>query len=112
MTLSPAFLAPEIVKAAVEGRLPRGFGLKRLVDLPMAWPDQWRTLGLQAPAAGVRNDAPLLVRLPARGDPSIRSGSSVEVRPPTFEIGRGGHVENSNLGNGILRPETFGKTRQ
>jgi DNA invertase Pin-like site-specific DNA recombinase len=50
MTLSLAFLAPEIVKAAVEGRLPRGFGLKRLVDLPMAWPDQWRTLALQAPA--------------------------------------------------------------
>jgi site-specific DNA recombinase len=50
MTLSLAFLAPEIVKAAVEGRLPRGFGLKRLVDLPMAWPDQWRTLGLKAPA--------------------------------------------------------------
>jgi site-specific DNA recombinase len=50
MTLSLAFLAPEIVKAAAEGRLPRGFGLKRLVDLPMAWPDQWRALGLQAPA--------------------------------------------------------------
>jgi len=50
MTLSLAFLAPEIVKAAVEGRLPRGFGLKRLVDLPMAWPDQWRTLRLQASA--------------------------------------------------------------
>jgi site-specific DNA recombinase len=50
MTLSLAFLAPEIVKAAVEGRLPRGFGVKRLVALPMAWPDQWRTLGLQAPA--------------------------------------------------------------
>jgi site-specific DNA recombinase len=49
MTLSLAFLAPEIVKAAVEGRLPRGFGLKRLVDLPMAWPDQWLALGLQAP---------------------------------------------------------------
>jgi hypothetical protein len=48
MTLSLALLAPEIVKAAVEGRLPRGFGLKRLVDLPMAWPDQWRALGLQA----------------------------------------------------------------
>jgi hypothetical protein len=54
MTLSLAFLAPEIVKAAVEGRLPRGFGLKRLVDLPMAWPDQWRTLGLQAPAPPLR----------------------------------------------------------
>jgi hypothetical protein len=49
-TLSLAFLTPEIVKAAVEGRLPRGFGLKRLVDLLMAWPDQWRALGLQAPA--------------------------------------------------------------
>jgi site-specific DNA recombinase len=50
MTLSLAFLAPDLVKAAVEGRVPRGFGLKRLVDLPMAWPDQWRTLGLQKPA--------------------------------------------------------------
>jgi hypothetical protein len=50
MTLSLAFLAPGIVKAAVEGRLPRGYGLKRLVDLPMVWPDQWRALGLRAPA--------------------------------------------------------------
>ena len=50
MTLSLALLAPEMVKAAVEGRLPRGFGLKRLVDLPMAWPDQWGALELQAPA--------------------------------------------------------------
>jgi hypothetical protein len=39
------------VEAAVEGRLPRGFGLKRLVDLPMARPDQWRTVGLDAPAS-------------------------------------------------------------
>ncbi len=50
MSLSRALLAPEMVKAVVEGPLPRGFGLKRLVDLPMAWPDQWRALGLQAPA--------------------------------------------------------------
>jgi hypothetical protein len=50
MTLSLAFLAPDIVKAAVEGRLPRGFGLKRLTDLPPAWRDQWRALGLQPPA--------------------------------------------------------------
>ena len=50
MTLSLAFLAPQIVRAAVEGRLPRGFGLKSLVDLPMAWSDQWRSLGLRAPA--------------------------------------------------------------
>ena len=52
MTLSLAFLAPDLVKAAIEGRLPRGFGLKRLVDLPIAWPDQWRALGLEAPAHG------------------------------------------------------------
>jgi hypothetical protein len=50
MTLSLPFLAPNIVKAAAEGRLPRGYGLKRLVELPMAWPDQWRALGLEAPA--------------------------------------------------------------
>jgi hypothetical protein len=50
MTLSLAFLAPDIVKAAVEGRLPRGYGRKRLVELPMAWPDQWRALGFEAPA--------------------------------------------------------------
>jgi site-specific DNA recombinase len=49
MTLSLAFLAPNIVKAAIGGRLPRGYGLKRLVDLPMAWPDQWRALELEAP---------------------------------------------------------------
>jgi hypothetical protein len=47
MTLSLAFLAPDIVKAAVEGRLPRGYGLNRLVDRPMAGPDQWRTVGLR-----------------------------------------------------------------
>src|ERR1700719_4705929 len=29
-----------------------------------------------------------------------------------FEIPRGGHVANSNLGNGYLRPETLGETRR
>jgi site-specific DNA recombinase len=52
MNLSLAFLAPDIVKAAIEGHLPRGFGLKRLVDLPMAWPAQWQALELEAPARG------------------------------------------------------------
>jgi hypothetical protein len=33
MTLSLAFLAPEIVKAAIDGRLPRGVGISRLSDL-------------------------------------------------------------------------------
>ena len=39
-----------LLMVSVEGRLPRGYGLKRLIDLPLAWPDQWRTLGLAAPA--------------------------------------------------------------
>jgi site-specific DNA recombinase len=61
MTPSLAFLAPEIVKAAVEGRLPRGLGLKRLVDLPMAWPDQWRTVGCRSQRG--RNEQSTLARL-------------------------------------------------
>jgi site-specific DNA recombinase len=50
MTLSLSFLSPAIVKAAIEGRLSRGFGVKRLMDLPMRWSDQWSALGLKAPA--------------------------------------------------------------
>ena len=51
-TISLVFLCPALVKAAIEGRLPRGFGVKRLMDLPMAWPNQWSALGLglRAPA--------------------------------------------------------------
>ncbi len=44
--LSLAFLAPDLVRAAVEGRLPRGVGVSRLIDLPTAWPRQWQMLGL------------------------------------------------------------------
>jgi site-specific DNA recombinase len=49
MTLSLAFVAPPIVAAAIEGRLPRGFGSKRLMELPMVWSHQWTALGLKAP---------------------------------------------------------------
>jgi hypothetical protein len=34
MTMSLAFLAPNLVKAAVDGRLPRGIGVERLRDSP------------------------------------------------------------------------------
>ena len=50
MALSLAFLDPAIIEAAVEGRLPRGFGISRLADLPMAFADQWSVLGLSRPA--------------------------------------------------------------
>jgi DNA invertase Pin-like site-specific DNA recombinase len=48
-TLSIAFLDPALVTAAMEGRLPRGFGLTRLIDLPLCWSEQWPALGLAAP---------------------------------------------------------------
>ncbi|MBA3406420.1 MAG: recombinase family protein, partial [Gemmatimonadaceae bacterium] len=51
MLISLAFLAPDLVRAAVEGRLPRGVGLTRLVDPPLAWSEQWRMLGLSRQSA-------------------------------------------------------------
>jgi site-specific DNA recombinase len=46
MTISLAFLAPGLVKAAVEGRLPRGIGVERLRDAPAEWARQFEALGL------------------------------------------------------------------
>jgi hypothetical protein len=46
MTISLAFLAPNLVKAAVEGRLPRGIGVERLRDPPTEWGRQFEALGL------------------------------------------------------------------
>jgi site-specific DNA recombinase len=46
MTISLAFLAPGLVKAAVEGRLPRGIGVARLRDAPTEWSRQYAMLGL------------------------------------------------------------------
>jgi site-specific DNA recombinase len=46
MAISLAFLAPNLVKAAVEGRLPRGIGIERLRDLPPEWSQQFEVLGL------------------------------------------------------------------
>jgi site-specific DNA recombinase len=45
-TLSLAFLAPQLVKAAVQGRLPRGFNIERLRDLNSARSRQFEALGL------------------------------------------------------------------
>ena len=50
MMVSLAFLAPDIVKAAIEGRLPRSVGVSRLTELPMDWSEQRRVLGLAQPS--------------------------------------------------------------
>jgi site-specific DNA recombinase len=46
MTISLAFLAPDLIKAAVEGRLPRGVGVQRLRNAPAEWSQQFEALGL------------------------------------------------------------------
>ena len=46
MTLSLASLSPQIVKAIIEGRLPRGIGLKHLAELPPSWAEQHAAIGV------------------------------------------------------------------
>jgi hypothetical protein len=46
MTISLAFLAPDLVQAAIDGRLPYGMGVARLSDLPAEWSRQYQMLGL------------------------------------------------------------------
>ncbi len=46
MTISLAFLSPTLVKAAIDGRLPRGIGVARLRDAPAEWSHQHAMLGL------------------------------------------------------------------
>ena len=46
MTISLSFLSPTLVKAAIDGRLPRGIGIARLRDAPAEWSRQHAMLGL------------------------------------------------------------------
>ncbi len=46
MTISLAFLAPTLVQAAADGRLPRGVGIAALRDAPAEWSKQHTMLGL------------------------------------------------------------------
>jgi DNA invertase Pin-like site-specific DNA recombinase len=49
MTISMAFVAPSLVKAGIEGRLPRGIGIANLRDGPAEWSRQYERLGLTQP---------------------------------------------------------------
>jgi hypothetical protein len=46
LNLSLAFLAPEIVQAAINGTLPHGAGLSTLAELPANWQEQYHRFGL------------------------------------------------------------------
>ena len=45
-TITLAFLAPTLVQAAVDGRLPRGIGVATVRDFPAEWTRQYERLGL------------------------------------------------------------------
>jgi hypothetical protein len=51
MTISLAWLAPDLIKAAIDGRLPHGMGVARLCELPAEWSRQYDVLGLPRPTA-------------------------------------------------------------
>jgi DNA invertase Pin-like site-specific DNA recombinase len=46
MMVSLSSLAPDLVRAAMQGRLPRGIGVTRLIDAPIEWSRQRQMLGL------------------------------------------------------------------
>ena len=46
MLLSLNFLAPDILQALIAGKLPRGIGITKLVNLPFNWHKQRELLGL------------------------------------------------------------------
>lgn len=41
-TLSLALLAPDIVEAAIDGRLPRFLTVTQMADFPANWPANWQ----------------------------------------------------------------------
>jgi site-specific DNA recombinase len=45
-TITLAFIAPTLVQAAVDGRLPRGIGVAAVRDFPAEWTRQYERLGL------------------------------------------------------------------
>jgi site-specific DNA recombinase len=46
MMVSLSSLAPDLVRAAMQARLPRGIGVTRLIDTPIEWSRQRQMLGL------------------------------------------------------------------
>ena len=47
-TITLAFIAPTLVQAAVDGRLPRGIGVATVRDFPTEWTRQYERLGLSS----------------------------------------------------------------
>ena len=48
MILSLNAVSPDIVRGLMAGQLPRGIGITKLVNLPLAWESQFEALGLRS----------------------------------------------------------------
>jgi site-specific DNA recombinase len=46
-TIPLAFLAPDLVRAVIDARLPRGINTKRIAEPPLEWSRQWEMLGIR-----------------------------------------------------------------
>ena len=46
-TIPLAFLAPDLVQAVIEARLPRGLSTKRIAEPELEWSRQWKRLGVR-----------------------------------------------------------------
>ena len=46
-TIPLAFLAPDLVRAVIEARLPRGLSTKRIGEPELEWSRQWERLGIR-----------------------------------------------------------------
>jgi hypothetical protein len=55
MAISLAFLAPDLVKAAIDGTLPHGMGVVRLADLPAEWSQQTPDARPSLEVSGISN---------------------------------------------------------
>jgi len=84
MTISLAFLAPNLVRAAVQGRLPRGIGVERLRDAPAEWSRQFETLGLNPQWKGTVDDLVIVGQIGQSLDGRIatESGHSKYINGP------------------------------
>jgi len=80
-------LAPDLVRAAVEGRLPRGIGVERLRDAPAEWSQQFEALGFESAIITDR----------------VRNGRFWPPKPQNSRQPTGNlAVENPAAGNGIF----------
>jgi hypothetical protein len=88
MTLSLAFLSPVLA----EGRLPRGFSVKRLTELPMLWSEQWRAIGLQEPIQAQaeigRSTPPRSTRCKSFPPGVNLANAKPQLRPPISRSGK------------------------